>query len=125
MGVRAGVQSREGEPQPQQRSQPKAASGCCPHYHEAIELVGRRWTGAIIAVLLDRDSMRFSELAHAVPEISDRLLSERVKELEARGLVERTVFAGPPVRVEYSLTRMGTALGPAIGELTAWARRWL
>jgi DNA-binding HxlR family transcriptional regulator len=88
-------------------------------------LVGRRWTGAILAVLLDKASLRFSELAQAVPEISDRLLSERVKELESRGLVARTVYAGPPVRVEYSLTPMGRELGPAIGELTSWARRWL
>jgi DNA-binding HxlR family transcriptional regulator len=125
MGVRAGVQSQEGEASTRRHPQPQMVSGCCPHYHEAIELVGRRWTGAIIAVLLDRGSLRFSELAHSVPEISDRLLSERVKELESRGLVRRTVYPGPPVRVEYGLTRMGTALGPAIGELTAWAQRWL
>jgi DNA-binding HxlR family transcriptional regulator len=124
MGVRAEVHSQEGTPHPQQRRE--AGTGhCCPMYHEAVELVGRRWTGAILAVLLDEGSMRFSELAQAVPEISDRLLSERVKELESRGLVERTVYAGPPVRVEYSLTPMGRELGPAIGELTAWARRWL
>ena len=99
--------------------------GCCPRYHEAIELVGRRWTGAILAVLLEGGSLRFSEIAHAVPEISDRLLSERVKELEARGLIARTVYPGPPVRVEYSLTSMGRQLEPVIGELKAWARRWL
>jgi DNA-binding HxlR family transcriptional regulator len=122
MGVRAATQSQEGL-----RTHSKGAqvSGCCPHYHEAIELVGRRWTGAILAVLLETGSMRFSELVQAVPEISDRLLSERVKELEARGLVERTVYPGPPVRVEYGLTTMGRDLGPAIGQLTAWARRWL
>jgi DNA-binding HxlR family transcriptional regulator len=124
MGVRAEAQSQQAGTRPQ-RPGSKEASSCCPFYHEAVELVGRRWTGAIIAVLLERGSMRFSELGHAVPEISDRLLSERVKELEARGLVERAVYSGPPVRVEYSLTRMGAALGPAIGELTAWARRWL
>jgi DNA-binding HxlR family transcriptional regulator len=125
MGVRAGVHSQEGTPHPQQRREALGAGHCCPFYHEAVELVGRRWTGAIIAVLLGDGSLRFSELAHSVPEISDRLLSERVKELESRGLVERTVYAGPPVRVEYSLTPMGRELGPAIGELTAWARRWL
>jgi DNA-binding HxlR family transcriptional regulator len=53
------------------------------------------------------------------------MLSDRLKELESRGLVERTVYAGRPVRVEYSLTRMGFALGPAVGELQAWAQRWL
>ena len=126
MGVRAGVHTQAGTPDPQQQRSVATGTGhCCPFYHQAVELVGRRWTGAIIAVLLDEGSMRFSELAQAVPEISDRLLSERVKELESRGLVERTVYPGPPVRVEYSLTPMGRELGPAIGELTAWARRWL
>ena len=97
---------------------------CCPFYHEAIELVGRRWTGAIIRVLMERP-MRFSEVGQAVPELSDRLLSARMKELEARGIVERTVHPGPPVRVEYSLSRMGRELGPALGQLQLWAQRWL
>ena len=97
---------------------------CCPLYHEAIELVGRRWTGAILRVLMDRP-MRFSEVGQAVPELSDRLLSARMKELEARGIVERTVHAGPPVRVEYSLSEMGRELGPALNELEEWAQRWL
>lgn len=69
--------------------------------------------------------MRFSEIAQAVPELSDRLLSERMKELEARGIVQRTVHSGPPVRVEYALSRMGSELGPALFELQRWARRWL
>jgi DNA-binding HxlR family transcriptional regulator len=97
---------------------------CCPLYHEAVELVGRRWTGAILRVLMD-GPMRFSEVAQAVPELSDRLLSERMKELEARGIVERTVHAGPPLRVEYELSRMGRELEPALSELHRWANRWL
>lgn len=97
---------------------------CCPLYHEAIELVGRRWTGAILRVLMDRP-MRFSEVGQAVPELSDRLLSARMKELEARGIVERTVHPGPPVRVEYSLSEMGRELGPALNQLEEWAQRWL
>ncbi len=98
---------------------------CCPLYHEAVELVGRRWTGAIVEVLLQSRSLRFSEIGHAVPLISDRLLSERMKELEARGLVLREVHPGPPVRVEYTLTQMGSALAPALTELKRWARYWL
>jgi DNA-binding HxlR family transcriptional regulator len=100
------------------------AAGCCPLYHEAVELVGRRWTGAILRVLMDRP-MRFSEIAQAVPELSDRLLSERMKELESRGIVERTVISGPPLRVEYELSRMGHELEPALAELERWANRWL
>ena len=97
---------------------------CCPLYHEAVELVGRRWTGAILRVLMD-GPLRFSEIAQAVPELSDRLLSERMKELEARGIVQRTVISGPPLRVEYSLSTMGRELEPALSELQRWAKRWL
>ena len=98
---------------------------CCPRYHEAVELIGRRWTGAILAVLLDNGAMRFSEIAQAVPELSDRLLSERMKELEARGVVARHVEPGPPVRVSYELTAMGRELQPAVTELRSWAQQWL
>ncbi len=99
-------------------------TNCCPLYHEAVELVGRRWTGAILRVLMD-GPMRFSEIAQSVPELSDRLLSERMKELESRGMVERTVISGPPIRVQYGLSRMGRELEPALSELQSWAQRWL
>jgi len=105
-------------------SQPCLAP-CCPLYHEAIELIGRRWTGAIVNVLIHRRTLRFGEIASSVPELSDRLLSERMKELEARGVVVRTVRPGRPVRVEYELTEMGLALAPAVHELERWAQRWL
>jgi DNA-binding HxlR family transcriptional regulator len=99
---------------------------CCPHLHEAVELVGRRWTGAILEVLRQSPRpLRFSEIAQAVPDLSDRLCSERMKELEQRGLVERQVHPGPPVRVTYALTAMGVALGPALAELKSWAQQWL
>jgi DNA-binding HxlR family transcriptional regulator len=97
---------------------------CCPLYHEAVELIGRRWTGAILRVLMD-GPLRFSEIAQAIPELSDRLLSERMKELEARGIVQRTVIPGPPLRVQYQLSQMGAELEPALSELQRWARRWL
>jgi len=99
-------------------------AACCPLYHQAIELIGKRWTGAIVSVLLDRP-LRFSEISQLVPQLSDRLLSERMKELEARGVVERTVHAGPPVRVEYGLTAMGRDLSATLSELKDWAHRWL
>src|SRR4051812_34875348 len=105
---------------------PSRSVGCCPHLHEAVELVGRRWTGAILEVLRQSPQpLRFSEIAQAVPDMSDRLCSERMKELEQRGLVERRVHTGPPVRVSYALTPMGEALGPALGELRTWAQQWL
>jgi DNA-binding HxlR family transcriptional regulator len=104
--------------------EPQARGNCCPMYHEAVELVGRRWTGAILRVLMD-GPLRFSEVAQSIPELSDRLLSERMKELEARGLVKRTVISGPPLQVRYELSEMGQELEPALVELQSWARRWL
>lgn len=97
--------------------------GVCPHFHAAIELIGKRWTGAIICALT-AGPLRFGELARAVPGLSDRLLSQRLRELEEKGLVEREVEAGTPVRVTYSLTAKGAALRPAIGELKQWAKHW-
>jgi DNA-binding HxlR family transcriptional regulator len=98
---------------------------CCPRYHEAVELVGKRWTGAILYVLMNGGKLRFSEIAQAVPDLSDRLLSERMKELEHHGIVDRHVSDGTPVRVCYELTDKGRELSPALGELKAWADRWM
>ena len=83
---------------------PPGAAGapCCPYLHEAVELIGKRWSGAIIVVLLEGGALRFSEIAQAIPQLSDRLLSERMKELEARGIVERRVS---PTRRSRSSTR--------------------
>jgi DNA-binding HxlR family transcriptional regulator len=86
-------------------------------------LIGKRWTGAIICALTERP-LRFCELAQAVPGLSDRLLSQRLRELEEEGLVEREVKVGSPVRVVYSLSPAGAELRPAIAELRSWARRW-
>src|SRR3954449_9033139 len=97
---------------------------CCGLYHRAVELIGKRWTGAIVLVLLD-GPLHFSGIRQLVPELSDRLLSERLKELEAEGVVERRVLDGSPVRVEYSLTAKGHALEPAIRALKEWGREWL
>jgi DNA-binding HxlR family transcriptional regulator len=95
----------------------------CPEFHQAVELIGKRWTGAIIWALSERPHF-FAELSQAVPGLSDRLLSRRLRELEREALVERTVHAGTPPRVSYALTEKGKALHPAIRELRAWARHW-
>ena len=95
----------------------------CPDFHAAVELVGRRWSGAILYALAERPHF-FADLAHAVPGLSDRLLSQRLRELEAEGLVARSVHDGPPARVSYALTEKGRALSPALRELRSWAKRW-
>jgi DNA-binding HxlR family transcriptional regulator len=96
----------------------------CPIYHHAIELIGRRWTGAILQVMRG-GVVRFSDLAAAIPGLSDRMLSERLKELEAERLVERSVIPETPVRVEYRLTAGGEALGSVLDAVMAWAHDWL
>jgi DNA-binding HxlR family transcriptional regulator len=90
----------------------------CPHYHGAVELIGRRWAGAILYALTG-GPLHFAELKEAVPGMSDRL-----KELEEAGLVRRDVQPGNRVRVSYELTRKGHSLEPVIGELREWARHW-
>ena len=96
----------------------------CPYYHEAVELIGRRWAGVIVRVLLG-GTTRFSDIARAVPDLSDRLLSERLKELETAGVLVRIVIPETPVRVEYRLTDKGRALAPVVEAISNWAHGWM
>jgi DNA-binding HxlR family transcriptional regulator len=96
----------------------------CPRFHRASELIGRRWTGAIIYVLL-KSRRRYAELRAAIPDITDRMLSDRLQELEQEGVVARTVVPETPVRVEYELTKKGRALAAAIDAIAEWAERWV
>jgi len=95
----------------------------CPAFHGAVELIGRKWTGAIIFLLL-KSRLRFAALRDAIPDITDRMLSERLQELEQNAIVERTVLPDPPVRVEYSLTDKGRALAAAVDAISEWAHDW-
>ena len=96
----------------------------CSRFHRASELIGRRWTGAIIFVLL-RSSCRFATLREAIPDITDRMLSDRLQELESEGIVVRTVVPETPVRVEYSLTKKGRALAATFDAIADWAHKWI
>lgn len=96
----------------------------CPYYHRAVELIGRRWSGVILRALL-AGVCRFSDLTAAVPGLSDRLLSERLKEFEAEGIVERLVVPETPVRITYRLTAKGRALGSVVEAVSAWAEEWV
>src|SRR3954467_7697692 len=106
-GAAPAARPRAGAATPNRAAAPRPP--CCALYHRAIELVGKRWTGAILLVLLDGPA-HFSEIRDLVPDISDRLLSERLKELESEGIVGRRVLDGSPVRVEYAMTDKGRAL---------------
>ena len=98
-------------------------SRVCPHYHQAVELIGKRWTGAILYAMSD-GANRYCDLRSGVPGMSDRLLSARLKELEEAGLVTRTVHDSTPVRVEYELTDKGLSLTPIMESISDWASRW-
>jgi DNA-binding HxlR family transcriptional regulator len=100
------------------------AGDLCVRFHQAVELIGRRWSGAVIQLLMQH-RLRYAELRAAIPDISDRMLSERLRELEAAGIVVRTVLPDPPVRVEYDLTEKGRALKPALNAIGEWAERWV
>jgi DNA-binding HxlR family transcriptional regulator len=96
----------------------------CERFHYASELIGRRWTGAIIYVLL-RTRCRFAHLRDAIPDITDRMLTERLQELEREGIIERTVVPDAPVRVEYALTKKGRGLASAMDAIAHWAEKWI
>jgi len=101
-----------------------AEAPLCPRYERAALLLGKKWTGLVLRVLVD-GPRRFSDFHAHVPELSDRLLSERLHELEAEGVVERAVRDGRPVRVEYRLTAKGEALAPVVRAIQDWADTWV
>lgn len=95
----------------------------CPVFQEGMELIGRRWTGSIVRTLL-AGSNRFGEILGRIPGLSDRLLSERLRELEAADIVTRTVYPDVPVRIEYSLTDKGRELEDIVTAISEWADKW-
>ncbi len=103
---------------------PELDVALCPYFQKAANIIGKRWSGAVLRMLLD-GATHFNEIARAIPGISDRMLSERLKDFEAKGLVRREVSPTTPVRVEYRLTAMGEALRPIMDDLGAWARAWV
>src|SRR2546430_16671421 len=101
---------------------PQAVDYSAP-FQRAIELIGKRWTGAVIRALMS-GTARFNQLLMGIPGISDRVLTERLRELETEGLVERLVDPGPPVRGSYRLTARGRALEPVLASVSEWAGSW-
>lgn len=96
----------------------------CPRYEHAVQLLGKRWTGLILDTLLG-GPRRFCEMTAAVEGLSDRVLSDRLRELETEGIIERVVYPQIPVRVEYRLTDKGQALQPVIQAIHIWAEKWI
>ncbi|MBD2845741.1 helix-turn-helix transcriptional regulator [Paenibacillus sp. IB182496] len=96
----------------------------CPKYEAAAELLGKKWTGLIIRVLLGGPK-RFKEIKEQIPEMSDKMLTDRMKELETMNVVKRTVYPEMPVRIEYELTSKGQGLEPVILSIQDWGEEWM
>lgn len=96
----------------------------CPKFESAFELIGKRWTGLIIRVLLTGPK-RFKEMTEIITNVSSKVLTERLKELEAAGIVSRVVYPEMPVRIEYCLSEKGKDLLPVLDELQKWADKWV
>jgi DNA-binding HxlR family transcriptional regulator len=95
----------------------------CRRFAGSVELVGKRWSSAILLALA-RGAERFSDIPPVVPGLSDRMLAQRLKELEANGLLEREVVASTPVQVRYRLTPAGLELIASLQPLAAWGQKW-
>jgi DNA-binding HxlR family transcriptional regulator len=96
----------------------------CPKYEKAFEMLGKRWNGLIIRVLMDGPK-RFSDISSVIPQLSDRVLAERFKELESEGVIQRKVYPETPVRIEYQLSEKGAALKSILDEVQKWAESWI
>lgn len=96
----------------------------CPKFEAAFALLGKRWTGLIIHVLMEGPK-RFKDISNLIPNMSDKILSDRLKELEALNIIVRRVYAEMPVRIEYELTEKGRAMAPMMSEFKKWADRWM
>lgn len=96
----------------------------CARFHTAIELLGARWSGAVLRAMFT-GAHRFADLKAAIPGISDVMLTRRLRELEDAGLVERQVIPTSPVHVEYHLTEMGQEAGPVLDAVITWSHRWI
>jgi DNA-binding HxlR family transcriptional regulator len=99
-------------------------SHMCPRFEHAIQLLGKRWTGLILDTLM-HGPQRFCEMTTAVDGLSDRVLSDRLRELEMEGVIERIVYPQIPVRVEYRLTDKGRDLQPVVEAIHHWAEEWI
>ncbi len=98
--------------------------GLCPRFETAFSFLGKRWNGLIIQSLMSGPK-RFKDISNLIPMMSDKMLSERMKDLEASGILIRQVYPETPVRIEYELTEKGRALKPVMEQIQNWAEHWV
>jgi DNA-binding HxlR family transcriptional regulator len=97
----------------------------CRRYAAAADLFGRRWSVTVLAALVERPTVRFNQLRDSVPGITPKLLAERLRDLEAAGIVERRLVLQRPVLIEYRLTEKGLALSRVVAAIQEWADIWV
>lgn len=95
----------------------------CPKLETALQILSKKWSGLIIHALMDGPK-RYKDIAEFIPGISDRMLSERFKELEEAGIVVRHVYPEVPVRIEYELTEKGRRMDGILNEISKWAEQF-
>lgn len=105
------------------RASSRHSKHLCPKFQAAMDVLSRPWNGLVMALLEQEGALRFSEMRELLSPMGDRMLSARLKELEARGLVARDVAAGPPVRVSYALTELGHGFGDVYRVMGRWGER--
>lgn len=96
----------------------------CPRFEKAVDVLSKRWVALIVFVLMN-GPRRFGEIESCLSNLSGKVLSDRLKEMENEGIITRTVYPEMPVRIEYSLTDKGTALAPILGEISNWSTEWI
>ncbi|MEW2506468.1 winged helix-turn-helix transcriptional regulator [Amycolatopsis sp. CA-161197] len=104
--------------------QAEEAHRVCTRFHAAIELIGTRWTGAILRAVFTGHH-RYALIKAAVPGISDTMLTQRLRKLEEDGLLEKRVLTATPLQVEYHLTAKSQDLEPVLDAVVAWSHKWI
>lgn len=97
----------------------------CPKFEKAFAILGKKWNGLIINVLLENGPQRFGELRQKIPVLSDRVLVERLKELEVAGIISKEICYNESSRLEYLLTKKGEDLQRAMEQIQQWAEKWV
>jgi|SRR5690625_1475274 len=96
----------------------------CPKFEQSFQILGKKWNGLIIDVLLEGPK-RFKDISGCICDVSDRVLTERLKELEQEGIVERTICEETNMRSGYALTEKGADLNKVMNEIQTWSNKWI
>lgn len=96
----------------------------CPKFTKTFEVLGKKWNGLILEVLLNNGPSRFRDLTAAIPKCSDRVLVERLRDLEEAGIVDRLTFKGSSL-IQYQLSEKGAGLAPVMKAAHAWGDEWI